>query len=160
MPDTTPASDDVAGGAPPQEPPPMRASDADRHATVHVLQDAVARGLLTTDEGGERMAVAYAARHLDDLPPLTADLPPAPGAAEAPAAPGWRPLAAQAWTQTRASVSAFTADGWRSPRTLTVLAGILLALSVLVFLGAAGLHLLFAGPHGHGGFPPPLTTLR
>ena len=88
MPDTTPASDDVAGGAPPQEPPSMRASDADRHATVHVLQDAVARGLLTTDEGGERMAVAYAARHLDDLPPLTADLPPAPGATEAPAPPG------------------------------------------------------------------------
>src|SRR5436305_1876366 len=95
MPDTTPASDDVAGGAPPQEPAPMRASDADRHATVHVLQDAVARGLLTTDEGGERMAVAYAARHLDDLPALTADLPPAPEAAEAPAAPGWPPLAAQ-----------------------------------------------------------------
>ena len=38
------------------------------------LQDAVARGLLTADEGSERMAVAYAARYLTELPRLTADL--------------------------------------------------------------------------------------
>ena len=53
----------------------MRASDADRHATVLALQDAMARGLLNPDEGGERMAAAYGAVHLRDLHPLTADLP-------------------------------------------------------------------------------------
>jgi hypothetical protein len=147
MPDTTALTDAVPAGATRHGPPPLRASDADRHATVHLLQDAVARGLLTTDEGSERMAAAYAARHLDDLPPLTADLPPTP----APAAPGWRPLAEQAWTRTRANVSALTAGGWRSPRTLAVLAAFLVALLVVVALGAAGLDLLVTGPHGHGG---------
>src|SRR4051812_27141707 len=112
----------TVGPSTPAAPPPLRASDADRHATVQVLQEAVARGLLTTDEGGERMAVAFAARHLHDLPPLTADLPPAPG--PAPVAPGWRPLAAQAWTQARASITALTAGGLRSPRTVAVLAGV------------------------------------
>src|SRR4051812_30495191 len=66
--------------------PPMRASDDDRAATVRMLQDAVARGLLTTDEGGERMALAFAFVRLTDLGPLTADLPPAPIAVTAP---GW-----------------------------------------------------------------------
>src|SRR3982750_659231 len=65
----------------------LRASDTDRQQTVHLLQDAAARGLLTQDEAGERMAAAYAAQHLDELPPLTADLPPV--APPAPTAPGW-----------------------------------------------------------------------
>jgi hypothetical protein len=34
--------------------PRMRASDADRLATVKHLQDAMARGLLAPDEGSER----------------------------------------------------------------------------------------------------------
>jgi Domain of unknown function (DUF1707) len=38
----------------------LRASDADRQQTVHELQDAAVRGLLTPDEAGERMAAAYA----------------------------------------------------------------------------------------------------
>ena len=83
-----------------QEPPPrMRASDADREAVVRILLDALARGLLTLDEGDERVAAAYAARYLDELPRLTADLPPAP--ATAPAAPGWRALASLIWLQVR-----------------------------------------------------------
>ena len=136
-------------------PPPLRASDADRHATVEQLQDAVARGLLTSEEGGERMATAYAARHLHDLPLLTADLPPTPAQpARSTVAPGWRPLAAQAWAQGRATVAQLTAGGLRSPRTVAVLAGLILALLVLVFLGASGLHLLFADGHGHGGIGP------
>jgi|tagenome__1003787_1003787.scaffolds.fasta_scaffold20989334_5 hypothetical protein len=135
--------------------PSLRASDADRHATVEVVQDAVARGLLTTDEGSERMAAAYAARHVHDLPPLTADLPPAPAhPAPAAVAPGWRPLAGQAWAQGRASVAALAAGGLRSPRTVAILAGVLLALLVVVFLGASSLHLLFPDTHGHGSFPP------
>ena len=64
--------------------PRMRASDADRHATVQVLQDAMARGLLTPDEAGERMAAAFAAVHRADLEPMTADLPPRPPRPEDP----------------------------------------------------------------------------
>src|SRR4051794_37120811 len=83
---------------PPQEPTPRaRASDADREAVVRTLHDAVTRGLLTLQEGDERMAAAYAARFLDDLPSLTADLPPA--APSAPVAPGWRALVLLAWLQ-------------------------------------------------------------
>ena len=69
---------------------PMRASDADRHATVLILQDAMARGLLTADEGSDRMATAFAAVHVRDLSPLTADLPA--DAARRGGPPGWRVL--------------------------------------------------------------------
>lgn len=56
-------------------PPRMRASDADREATVQVLQQALARGLLPFEEAGGRMTVAYAALFVADLAELTADLP-------------------------------------------------------------------------------------
>ncbi|NEM07793.1 DUF1707 domain-containing protein [Geodermatophilus normandii] len=121
----------------------MRASDADRLATVHLLQDAVARGLLTPDEGSERMAAAFAAVHVRDLPPLTADLPPAvavAAVAAAPAPPGWRPLGALAWQQVRASVAAARHGGratWRL--ALTVLIALVLLLTVLSLL-AQGLY--------------------
>jgi hypothetical protein len=39
--------------------PGLRASDADRHVTVARLQEAVALGLLSHEEGSERMAAAY-----------------------------------------------------------------------------------------------------
>lgn len=151
MPDPTAPSDDAAA---PPGPPPMRASDADRHATVHVLQDAVARGLLTPDEGSERMAAAYASRHLGDLPPLTADLPPASAPAPAAVASGWRPLATQTWIQMRASASTLASGGWHSPRTLAVVAAVLVALVLVVLLGAGALDVLMGGPHGHSGFGP------
>jgi uncharacterized protein DUF1707 len=120
--------------------PPLRASDADRLATVHRLQDAVARGLLTPDEGSERMAAAFAAVHVRDLPPLTADLPPAVAVAAAPAPPGWRPLGAMAWQQLRASVAAARHGGpatWRL--ALAVLIALVLLLTVLSLL-AQGLY--------------------
>jgi Domain of unknown function (DUF1707) len=148
---THPVTDDALPAAA-ITPAPLRASDGDRHATVEVLQDAVARGLLTPEEGSERMAVAYAARHLHDLPPLTADLPPAAGPGQS--TPGWQSLAAAAWEHSRTSVRTLTAGGLRSPRTVAVLAGVVLALFVVVFLGAFGLHLLVADPHGHGGLRP------
>jgi hypothetical protein len=76
----------------------LRASDADRHATVLRLQDAVARGPLGLDEGSERMAAAWSATHLRDLTPLTVDLPAPAGTT---GAPGWRPLAETALAQLR-----------------------------------------------------------
>ena len=53
----------------------MRASDQDREQVVARLNDAVGKGLLTLPEAEERIAAAYAARFLDELTPLTADLP-------------------------------------------------------------------------------------
>ena len=121
----------------PREPtPPVRASDADREAVVGMLHDAVVRGLLTPEEGQERVAAAYAARFLRDLPRLTADLPPAPS--PAPVAPGWRSLVLLAWLQLR---STLTRDSVRSavssPRRLALAAIALLAVVSLAAMTAA-----------------------
>ncbi|QUQ64907.1 DUF1707 SHOCT-like domain-containing protein [Kutzneria sp. CA-103260] len=71
----------------------MRASNEDRERVVERLNDAVGKGLLTLAEAEERIAAAYDAKFLDDLPPLTADLPdptppprpePKPGRRRAP----------------------------------------------------------------------------
>jgi hypothetical protein len=125
---------------------PLRASDADRLATAGVLQDAVARGLLTADEGGDRLAAAYAARHLHDLRALTADLPREPVAA--PSAPGWRPLASLVMAQARTSVAKLRAGGFRSRRAVVVGVAVLLLLALVaaVIVGAFA-----GGGHGHGG---------
>jgi Domain of unknown function (DUF1707) len=128
----------------------LRASDADRHAAVAQLQDAVARGLLTHDEGSERMAAAYDARHLHDLPPLLADLPEPP-VASCPSAPGWRALLTMLWLQLRLLVAG-SPTGRLSRRRLAVVGGIVLGVVVLLVLGGWGLSGLVDGPHGHGGF--------
>jgi phytoene dehydrogenase-like protein len=135
--------------APQEEPPPrMRASDADREAVVRTLLDAIARGLLTLSEGDERVAAAYAARFLDELPRLTADLPPAP--ASDPVAPGWRALGLLAWLQVRTAVAGL----WRTVRRLVSarprIAVALVALLALLSLMAATAGTAGAGS-GHGG---------
>jgi hypothetical protein len=121
---------------PQQDPPPrLRASDADRAAAVRTLLDAIAQGLLTLNEGDERVAAAYEARFRDELPRLTADLPPAP--VSAPVAPGWRALGLLAWLQLRTAV----ADLWRrsrgAVRSRPRLAAALLALFALLAILAA-----------------------
>src|SRR3954447_4861173 len=134
-----------------QTPARQRASDADRQRTVHELQDAASRGLLTPDEAGERMAAAYAAQHLDELPALTADLPPV--APPAPTAPGWRALVTLLLLQVRAGFAHLTADGWRSRRALAAIAVLLVLLGGLVALVFAGLGDggALGGPAGFGG---------
>jgi hypothetical protein len=66
--------------------PRMRAGDADRQQVVEKLGRHLGEGRLTMDEFDERVVRAHAAVYLDELPPLTADLPepPAPIAARAP----------------------------------------------------------------------------
>ena len=145
----------AADPSPPlQEPPPrMRAADADREAVVRVLLDGITRGLLTLDEGDDRVSAAYAARFLDELPRLTADLPPAP--ASAPVAPGWRALALLAWLQVRTAVAGLWrgirgAVRSRPPRLATVAIAIVALLALLSLMAAtAG-----GGPdhRGHGGY--------
>ena len=56
-----------------------RASDAEREATVTRLREAAAEGRLTVEELAERIDAAYAASMLDELAPLTADLPAVAG---------------------------------------------------------------------------------
>ncbi|MGY1643355.1 DUF1707 domain-containing protein [Geodermatophilus sp. SYSU D00703] len=126
--------------------PRMRASDVDRLATVTRLQDAIARGLLTPDEGSERMADAFAAVHLDDLGPLTEDLPPAPSGRTAP---GWRSLGTLVVEQVRASLTAAATGRLRTARVAVVL---LVAALLLVLLGAlSGAALSDDGRGGGGG---------
>jgi DUF1707 SHOCT-like domain len=54
---------------------PVRASDADRERVAAILRGAAGQGLLTLAEVDERLAEVYAATHVTDLAPLTADLP-------------------------------------------------------------------------------------
>jgi hypothetical protein len=54
---------------------PIRASDADRDRTAAALREHLAAGRLTTEEFGERLDQAYAAKTLGELDGLMADLP-------------------------------------------------------------------------------------
>ncbi|GAB3961630.1 hypothetical protein GCM10029978_014340 [Actinoallomurus acanthiterrae] len=76
----------------PEDPPSspvLRASDADRDRVIELLHAAVADGRLDPTEFDERLDAALAARTVDALTPLTADLIAAPGGdgALTPAAP-------------------------------------------------------------------------
>lgn len=53
-----------------------RAGDADREQVAEALRTAHAEGRLSLDEFGERLDTAFAATYVDELGPLTADLPP------------------------------------------------------------------------------------
>ena len=55
--------------------PKVRASDAEREATVERLREATAEGRLTFGELTERTEAAYPATTRGELAPLTADLP-------------------------------------------------------------------------------------
>jgi hypothetical protein len=106
----------------------------------------MARGLLTHEEGDERMAAAFAARFRDELPTLTVDLPPAKPAAPATTPPvGWRGVLTALISLVRAEIAATAAAGFRSRRFLVT------ALVVLALLGGLALvvgHGLFDGDHG------------
>ncbi len=140
--------DSPASSGPSATEPPLRASDADRADTVRVLQDAVARGLLTPDEGSERMAAAFATVHRRDLAGLTADLPPGPSDHTAP---GWRALAWLAVAQLRATL---TVPGTGRVRPARVAIAVLLALLLLFAVGSLLGELLFdgGGEHWSGDF--------
>jgi len=80
------SQDPAAGPDPQHQPtPPVRASDAEREATVTRLQTAVGEGRIDLEEFSERAGAAYAATTTAELARLLADLPvpatavPAPG---------------------------------------------------------------------------------
>jgi hypothetical protein len=120
----------------------VRASDADRHRVVHRLQEAVARGLLTLDEGSERMGRTWESRYLDELPALTADLPaPVPTAA---AAPGWRALGLLALLQLRTTLGGAAGPASRAARVRLAAVSVAALLVVGLLLG------VMVGVAGHG----------
>lgn len=122
-------------GSEPAPMPAIRASDDDRAAVVRLLQDGVARGTLTLAECDDRVAAAYGARFREELPLLTADLPPAP--ASAPTPPGWQALLTLLLLQMRTSLSALPGGGIAlSPRGRVALPAIIVVAAVL--LGASG----------------------
>lgn len=57
--------------------PAVRASDAERHDTARILQEAFSEGRLTVAEFDERTSQAYQARFQTELAQLTVDLSPA-----------------------------------------------------------------------------------
>jgi hypothetical protein len=63
--------------------PALRASDADRDRVIELLRAAVADGRLDRGEFDQRLDAALAARTIDALAPLTADLIAVPGSASA-----------------------------------------------------------------------------
>jgi hypothetical protein len=143
--------------APDQDPagrgPRLRASDAERLAAARIVQDGVARGCLRFEEGGERLAAVWASRWRDELPPLTADLPPAPVPAPPPdAAPGWQTLGTLAMAQVRHSLARTPTGNPRLNRAIAV-AAVLLTLLVFIGLATAAAHAGFDGPHNGGGWP-------
>ena len=73
--------------ADPPSSPALRASDADRDRVIELLRAAVGDGRLDQAEFDERLDAALAARTIDALTPLTADLIAAPGSAAALALP-------------------------------------------------------------------------
>jgi hypothetical protein len=124
----------------------LRASDANRAATVQTLQEAVGHGLLTYEEGSDRMAAAFAARFRDELPRLTADLP-AVAAATQP--PGWRRLGTMLTEQLRHEARLTRAAGLRSRRA-AVAAVLLLILVTGMLLTLGGLFFGDDDWEGHG----------
>lgn len=65
--------------ADPPSSPALRASDADRDRVIELLRAAVADGRLDAVEFDERLDATLAARTIDALAPLTADLIAVPG---------------------------------------------------------------------------------
>ncbi len=79
----------------------VRASDAEREATVTRLHQALGEGRLDLAEIDERVAAAYASRYRSDLPGLLADLPqPQPAQSQAPSwTEIWSALVWRTWVR-------------------------------------------------------------
>ena len=76
----------------------VRASHAERAATVERLHAALGEGRLELDETEQRVAAAYGSSYRSDLLPLLADLPAAePRGLRAGWAQVWQTIVRQAW---------------------------------------------------------------
>lgn len=126
----------------------LRASDADRAAAADWVCWATGTGQLSLEEADDRLARAYAARTLDELAPLTADLQPRPRTEQ----PAPRPSAPAAWLRERGAARL-------RPYLVPVAVASYIALLVLVSRGTGwfpwplllvGLFVAKAHHHRHG----------
>src|SRR5262245_33049795 len=104
-------------------PPTLRASDADRDRIIEMLRAAVADGRLDQAEFDERLDAALAARTIDALAPLSADLIAAPGSGGALTRPPTRTPAEPAAERLtiREKHGTVRRDGrWTLPRRLAL----------------------------------------
>ena len=89
---------------PPDGPPGIRISDADRERAAARLNEAMSEGRITLAELEERLTAVYAARYEADLRPPLADLPGsdvvAPQAVALPSTPDGRPVVLKAGMST------------------------------------------------------------
>ena len=102
----------------PRPAPAMRASDQDRDAVAHRLQEAFAERRLDDDEFDERMRAALTARTGADLDKLTADLPVSRPGAAAAAGPGAPARAPGRWAVAYKN-SIRRGGRWRVPERFT-----------------------------------------
>jgi hypothetical protein len=102
----------------------LRASDAERTATVERLHQALGAGRLDLAETEERVTAAYAARHRHELTALLTDLP-ASDATTGPA-PSWTALWALAVWRVRAFLAGTAVESptSRQLRTAAVVAAV------------------------------------
>lgn len=125
MPDPTPPLTEPAAD--------LRASHADRERVAAHLHAAAGNGLFTLDEVDDRLAAAYAARHLSELAPLTADLPPATEGSVA-VAPGWSAITAAVSLQLRTGVAA-SAQRRRAVRLVAAHPAVAAVVTALLLVG-------------------------
>lgn len=118
----------------------LRASDAEREATVAALHLGLGEGRLDLAEADERTSAAYAARYRDELPPLLADLPTSPPSGSGP--PSWTDLWTSLVWRARTLVSGNgtqLAPTPRQQRTAALIAGLALVWMLVCAVAAATL---------------------
>jgi hypothetical protein len=120
----------------------VRCSDAERERTAAALHQAVGEGRLSLAEVEERTTVIYAARYRHELDAVVADLP----AAEAAAAPGWRPVFTGLGRQVTAELMSLTA----ARRKMVLIALVVLVLVAGLMLAVHGITDDGHGPHALG----------
>jgi hypothetical protein len=126
-------SADALATAADMAPASVRASHAERAATVERLHAALGEGRLELHETEERVATAYRSSYRSDLLPLLADLPAAePQGLRAGWAQAWQAILKQAWvTLARARGKPPTDPSRRQQRAMIV---VLVASLLWVFL--------------------------
>jgi hypothetical protein len=123
--------------------PPVRASDAEREATVARLHRALGEGRLDLAEIDERAAAAYAAQYRNELPPLLADLPDEPSSG----APAWSGLwVATVWAARDALLGNAGTDSTRPTAAHCRTAAWMVALAIVWIVGCAVLGAAMVGP--------------
>ncbi|SEO76063.1 DUF1707 SHOCT-like domain-containing protein [Amycolatopsis saalfeldensis] len=120
----------------------VRCSDAERERTAAALHQAVGEGRLSLAEVEERTTAIYAAQYRHELDAVVADLP----AAEAAAAPGWRPLLTGLGQQVTADLMSLTA----ARRKAMLIALVVLAVVAALMLAVHGITDEGHGPHSFG----------